>query len=426
MTESTSFLQRLAKGRLGSLAITLDQLAFSAAAFLLQFAGAHSSGNAAFAGFSLVTLIQTGQWYLSRAAASETVLVGRHLQGSGAAVAAQRSMDTALLIGFVGSAVCLGGAALTDGPLRWLFLMQVVASPIAAVFDHSRYLLLASGRAVHAFLLDTLWTLTMLVAVAALLVTGNLTPVAVFLSWGLALVVPTAIGFKLTGVKLPVPGRQLRAWFDQNRKLVPGFLVDAAFLTFGIYVTFAVIWLVTGDENLGLFRKALIPVTVLNVVMMGITTVLLTTLTQRAHRATTLRVPMLATVGGGIIALIGVLIMLVLPTNLMELLFNASWDQMRPLVFVLMLYGFMQLVTQNAVTFAKSHGRSWVGPRVRGFEAVVEVTLVGVFGSLFGIIGVPWALVAAWGLASPIAWRAAMASRAEPETVDPAVDVTTV
>jgi len=259
MTESTSFLQRLAKGRLGSLAITLDQLAFSAAAFLLQFAGAHSSGNAAFAGFSLVTLIQTGQWYLSRAAASETVLVGRHLQGSGAAVAAQRSMDTALLIGFVGSAVCLGGAALTDGPLRWLFLMQVVASPIAAVFDHSRYLLLASGRAVHAFLLDTLWTLTMLVAVAALLVTGNLTPVAVFLSWGLALVVPTAIGFKLTGVKLPVPGRQLRAWFDQNRKLVPGFLVDAAFLTFGIYVTFAVIWLVTGDENLGLFRKALIP-----------------------------------------------------------------------------------------------------------------------------------------------------------------------
>ena len=426
MTESTSFLQRRAKGRLGSLAITADQLAFSAAAFLLQFAGAHSSGNAAFAGFSLVTLIQTGQWYMSRAAASEPVLVGRHLHGNGAVVAAQRSMNAALLIGLVGSLVSLGGAVVTDGPLRWLFLMQAVASPIAAIFDHARYLLLASSRAVHALLLDVVWTLTLLVAVAVLLVTGNLTPVTVFLSWGLALVVPTAIGYKLSGVRLPVPGRDLRTWITQNRNLVPGFVTDAAFLTFGIYVTFAVVWLVTGSDNLGLFRKALIPVTVLNVVMMGITTVLLTHLTQRAHRATTLKVPMLATVAGGLVALVGVLIMLVAPANLVEALFSASWAQMRPLVFVLMLYGFMQLVTMNAVTFAKSHGRSWVGPRVRAFEAVVEVTLVGVFGSLFGIIGVPWALVAAWGLASPIAWRAALASRAEPESSDPAVDVTTV
>jgi hypothetical protein len=424
MTESTSFLERLAKGRLGNLAITLDQLAFSAAAFLLQFAGAHSSGNAAFAGFSLVTLIQTGQWYMSRAAASEPVLVGRHLHGSGAATAAQRSMNAALLIGLVGSLVSLAGAAVSDGPLRWLFLMQAVASPVAAIFDHARYLLLASGRAVHALLLDAVWTVTLLVAVAVLLVSGDLTLVTVFLSWGLALVVPTAIGYKLTGVRLPVPGRELRAWIGQNRNLVPGFVADAAFLTFGIYVTFAVVWLVTGSDNLGLFRKALIPVTVLNVVMMGITTVLLTHLTQRAHRATTLKVPMLATVAGGLVALVGVLIMLVAPANLIETLFSASWAQMRPLVFVLMLYGFMQLVTMNAVTFAKSHGKSWVGPRVRAVEAIVEVTLVGVFGSLFGIIGVPWALVAAWGLASPIAWRAALASRAEPETSDPVADVT--
>jgi hypothetical protein len=57
--------------------MTVDQLVFSAIAFALQAAAIPVSSDAEFGVLTLVMMIQTGQWYVGRALASEPMVVSR-------------------------------------------------------------------------------------------------------------------------------------------------------------------------------------------------------------------------------------------------------------------------------------------------------------------------------------------------------------
>jgi hypothetical protein len=389
-------------------AVTIDQLVFSAITFAVQLVAAPVSTDAEFGVFSLVAIVQIGQWYLGRAIAAEPLLVSKAV-ANGDARGVRGAAATSLLLGVAIGLVCLVVGLLLDGPARTLLLIQALASPFTAVLDHGRYVSYARQRPFRALALDGAWLVLFLGAVGVTVLVDELSASSTYLVWALS-AVPVAVACAwLTGG--PLGFGAVRGWLRDRRSLLPGFLIDAVYLTAGTWATFGVTAWVVGLDGLGLLRKALVPVTALTVLFIGISNALLAHLAGRSAREV-VRAPMLVSGLAAVVSLVFAGLALIAPDDLLTAALGTPWDGLRPIVLVLLAYAFLLATAQTALVAGKASGRAWLGPRVRTVQFVTEVALVALLGVWLGVIGVALGMAVAWLTAAALAWGGLLGQRA--------------
>lgn len=381
-------------------AVALDQLVFSAITFAVQLVAAPVTTDAEFGVFSLIAIVQIGQWYLGRAIGAEPLLVAKTV-GSNDTRGVRGAAAASLLVGVAISVGCLVVALFVSGPARTLLLIQAFASPFTAVLDHSRYVNYAKQKPVRALFTDASWLVLFLAAVGTTILVGELNATGTYLLWALACVPLTLVAVALTGT--PLAFGAVKDWVRSRRALLPGFLIDAVYLTAGTWATFGVTAVVTGLDGLGLLRKALVPVTALTVLFIGISNSLLAHLAGRTPREV-VRAPMLVSAAAAVVSGMAALLTLVLPSGLMSTALGTPWDGLRPVVLLLLVYAFLLATAQTAMVAAKASGRAWLGPRVRTVQFVTELTLVASLGWWLGVIGVALGMTVAWLVAAGLAW----------------------
>ncbi|GAB2999232.1 MATE family efflux transporter [Saccharothrix stipae] len=400
-------LRALAGTAVRQSAVTIDQLVFSAITFAVQLVAAPVSTDAEFGVFSLVAIVQIGQWYLGRAVAAEPLLVAKAV-ANGDARGVRGAAATSLLLGLAIGAVCLVVGLLLDGPARTLLLIQALASPFTAVLDHGRYVSYARQRPLRALALDGSWLVLFLGAVGVAVLVGELDASSTYLIWALTAVPVAAACAWLTGGPFAVGA--VRDWLRDRRSLLPGFLIDAVYLTAGTWATFGVTAWVVGLDGLGLLRKALVPVTALTVLFIGISNALLAHLAGRSAREV-VRAPVLVSGLAAVVSLVFAGLTLVAPADLLTAALGTPWEGLRPVVLVLLAYAFLLATAQTALVAGKASGRAWLGPRVRTVQFATEIALVAGLGLLFGVMGVAFGMALAWLTAAALAWGGLLGQR---------------
>jgi hypothetical protein len=388
-------------------AVTIDQLVFSAITFAVQLIAAPVSTDAEYGVFSLVAIVQIGQWYLGRALAAEPLLVSKVVAG-GDARGVRGAAATSLLLGLAVGLVCLVVGLLVGGPAGTLLLIQALASPFTAVLDHGRYVSYGRQRPLLALALDGSWLALFLGAVGVTLLVGELDASRTYLLWALSAVPVAAACAWLTGGPFAVGA--VRGWLRDRRALLPGFLIDAVYLTAGTWATFGVTAWVVGLDGLGLLRKALVPVTALTVLFIGISNALLAHLAGRSAREV-VRAPMLVSGLAAAVSLVFAGLALIAPADLLTAALGTPWEGLRPVVLLLLVYAFLLATAQTALVAGKASGRAWLGPRVRTVQFVTEVALVAGLGLLLGVMGVALGMALAWLTAAALAWGGLLGHR---------------
>lgn len=382
------------------LLITLDQLVFSAVSFAVLEAVAATTADSGFGVFRFVAQIQTAQWYLGRAVASEPTLVSRSAAGNDTE-RLRAAAATALGLGLLVSLGALAGALVTSGPVRSLLLVQALAAPFLAVFDQARYVSYGARRPLLALGLDATWLALFCVLAIGLAVTNGLGMVSAYLIWALTGVAVTLVAAARTGTPLRLD--RIRWWLNDQRRLIPGFLVDGVYLAVGMFATYAVVAWAAGIAQFGLFGKALIPITALTVLFVGIGNALLAHLAGR-HPGQAIRAPLLVSALAGAACGVAALLVWVAPPSLMGALLHTDWSAVRPVVLILLVYVFGLATGQAAITAAKATGRAWVGARVRTVELCCELAFVALLGSRYGAAGAAAGMAAAWAVGAAVAW----------------------
>lgn len=404
-------LCRLVSHGLRQSAVTLDQLVFSAITFALQLVIAPNASAAEFGVFSLVAIVQIGLWHLGRGVASEPLLVSRvvdehaHTRIRGAAA-------TALCLGLAGGVACLAAGAAVTGMARSLLLIQALATPFTAVLDHSRYVNFARKQGRRALSLDGSWLVLFLATTGVYTVLADLDVLSGYLLWALTAIPVAIVAAFRTGTPLAL--RDVPGWITSQRDLIPGFVIDAAYLAAGTSAVFALTAWLIGLEELGLLRKALIPVTALIVLFIGIGTSMLAHLAGRPQTEV-IRAPALVTGLSAAVCVLCAVLTLLAPAELLSAVLGNPWSRLQPLVLILFLYAFLQTAGQLALIAVKSSGRAWLGPAVRTVQFGTELALVAALGLAFGVIGVAIGMIVSWFAAVLLAWTGLLTHRRGPK-----------
>ncbi|SDH43653.1 hypothetical protein SAMN05216553_12226 [Lentzea fradiae] len=393
-------LKRVVATGVSQSAVALDQLVFSAITFAVQLVAAPVSTDAEFGVFSLIAIVQIGQWYLGRAIGAEPLLVAKTV-GTNDTRGVRGAAAASLLVGVAIGVGCLVVALFVGGPARTLLLIQAFASPFTAVLDHSRYVNYAKQKPMRALFTDAAWLVLFLAAVGTAILVGELNASGTYLLWALACVPLTLVAVALTGT--PFSFGAVKDWVRSRRDLLPGFLIDAVYLTAGTWATFGVTAVVTGLDGLGLLRKALVPVTALTVLFIGISNSLLAHLAGRTPREV-VRAPMLVSGAAAAVSALAALLTLLAPAGFMTTALGTPWEGLRPVVLLLLVYAFLLATAQTAMVAAKASGRAWLGPRVRTVQFVTELVLVASLGLWLGVAGVALGMTIAWLVAAALAW----------------------
>jgi O-antigen/teichoic acid export membrane protein len=380
--------------------VTVDQLIFSAIAFVVQAAAIPVATDAEYGIFTLVAMVQTGQWYVSRAVTSEPMLVSR-TAASKDPKALRPPAATALALGLVIGLCSLIVALFLDGTARDLLLVQAVASPFLGVLDHARYVGYGKQRPLLSLVLDGGWLVIFAAAAATMALVDHLDVTRTYVLWAVTGILATLAAVVTTGA--PFSLGSVVGWIKEQRKLIPGFLIDALYLAAGIYATFGMAIWATGLDGYGLLRKAMTPITAMTVLFVGIGNALLAHLAGRSAKDV-VRAPAIVSLLAAGVCAVGMLIVVVLPADLMSSLLKADWATLEPVVLILLVYALLLASGQTAMVAAKASGRAWVGPRVRTIQLVCELSLIALLGTRFGVIGAASGMALAWAIGAAIAW----------------------
>ncbi len=385
-----------------------DQALSSLTNFALSVLVARSVGPTGFGSFTLVFAIYITALGISRAIASEPLLVHysavpTELWRTGTA----RATGTALLIGVSLGLACLISGGLTTGPLGRSFIVLGLTLPGLLVQDCWRYAFFARGRGFSAFANDLVAALALLPVVLLLLRRGgdSVTWLAL-LGWGGAATVAALIGVSQAGV-VPAPHRA-RSWWADERSLIPRFLGEYVAIGGASQMVVYVIGAIAGLAALGAFRAAYLVFGPIQVFYMGISAVAVPELV-RALRDSPSRLlgtsRLLSLALMGIVLLWGAFIFLV-PTPLGVAILGPMWHGVRPMSGGVMAgwIGTALIAGAAGGLRALAAAKQGLGVRILGSVAAIGGGTIGVL--LHGATGAIWGLaVAGWLEAGAWWWQ---------------------
>ena len=172
-----------------------DQAMSSVSNAAVSFYVAQELGATQFGAFSLAYVTYSFALNASRGLATDPLVV-RYSNADPARWrrAVAKSTGTAVTVGLVAGACAMAAAMVLHGTPRLAFLALGLMLPGLMLQDSWRYAFFAVGRGGQAFLNDTVWTLSLLPALAILRVTHHGTVLWFVLAWGLAAAVAACVG----------------------------------------------------------------------------------------------------------------------------------------------------------------------------------------------------------------------------------------
>jgi O-antigen/teichoic acid export membrane protein len=377
-----------------------DQMMSSLSNAALSFYVARELGAVQFGAFSLAYVTYTFALNASRGLATDPLVVrysAVKLPVWRQAVA--RSTGTSAVVGLMtGICALIAGAAL-GGTAGLAFVALGLTLPGLLVQDSWRYSFFALGRGSQAFINDTIWTISLLPAMAVLKITHHKSVFWFVLLWGATASIAACVG-PLQARVIPKPTASWE-WVSGHRDLAPRYLAENTALSGANQLRVYCVGAIAGLASVGVVQAAGLLMGPFLVIFMGITLVtvpeaarILKNSPQHLRRYCVL-------VGGGLAImglLWGVMLLIALPRGLGVLLLGKElWRPAYGLVVPYTIY-----VMGGCLISGATAGLHALGAARRSLRAMILASAIflacGVAGAYRdGAIGTTWgAAIASW------------------------------
>ncbi|MHC1560481.1 MATE family efflux transporter [Actinomycetospora sp. C-140] len=202
-----------------------DQLLSSGTNFLTAFVASWALAPTEFATFVVSYAVVTVVLALGRAVIGEVLLAYLPTVADGDRVGVVRSAaGAALLLGALGSVVCVGGGLVGHDTLAGLLWLAPWV-PVALLQDASRFAFLSQGRPGRALASDGVWAGAQVLALVLFATTTGFTVAGIATAWGIGALAGLVVAAALGGASLRpcCP----RAWARRTRSLSGWFVLTS-------------------------------------------------------------------------------------------------------------------------------------------------------------------------------------------------------
>jgi O-antigen/teichoic acid export membrane protein len=394
--------------------ITADQVISGASNVLIAILAARLLSAAQFGLFGIVFLVYTLVVWITRGLVSDTLLVHplESRERPGEAIGTALVLAALLSIGVagVGAAIRFWDPAFGDA-----LLVLAGCLPLLVLQDVGRYLAFATERPMRAVLLDTVWLVVMVGAVAALFVTGTHSLVWLVGAWAGSGAAAGLFVCAWTGV------REIQldlGWLRKTWGVAWRFLVSYATMQTSALGMSAEIGAIAGATALGGVQGTLVLVRPYTTFQVAAITHWIGEVARSRGRRQVWRHALAASSLTAAVAVTNLAVMLVLPNRIGETLLGASWHYAKPLL----LPAAVQLVILGLLT----------GPQtgLLGLRAMNKVMAIGVTTTVVSLIaagagaalggakGALWLVDAGLGVVM-VVWWATLAAHLRRGTAHP-------
>lgn len=320
-----------------------DQAMSSVSNAAVSFYVARELGAAQFGAFSLAYVTYSFALNASRGLATDPLVVRySNVEADEWRRAVAQSSGTALTVGLVGGAFSMAAAMALGGTPRLAFLALGLVLPGLLLQDSWRYAFFAVGRGGHAFLNDTVWTLSLLPALGMLRFTHHGTVFWFVLAWGVAATVAACVG--------PFQARTVPrlasawTWVSLTRDLGPRYMAENAANSAAGQLRSYGVGIIAGLAAVGYLQAGLLLMGPFMVVLMGISLVTVPEAARVLRRSPRHLEPYCLAVAVGLAIMAGLwgaFLLVALPHGLGYLLLGSLWKPAYGLVvpFALSIMG---------------------------------------------------------------------------------------
>lgn len=375
--------------------------------------------KSSFGSFSIAFITYGIVIAVARAAAGQVLQI-RHSGDSAADF--RRPLAGALT---VGCAVAAAGivASLVGGVIGpdnlWLAMSALAISlPGLVIQDTCRMAYFARGEAKGAALLDALWSLVLVVAIALLIVSDQATLFKLTLAWGLSGSVAGIVGMVRLRGTLNVA--EAVAWFRDKASLI-GYLLGEYVIGLGAaQLSILAVGVATSEVEVGSLRGAQVILGPLNVLGTAVFMFGIPELARRpyltAHRRAQLA--MMASGLLGVVTLVYVFVTMLLPDHVGTALFGETWAGAREVLLVMGIASLFSTLAAGPAVVLYGLGRANVTFWLHAVKAPLLLTSMLILSRSSGAEGAALALAGCEAIVLP-AWIYAMrraARKADAET----------
>lgn len=385
--------------------ITVDQVISGASNVLIAILAARLLSAAQFGLFGIVFLVYTILVWVTRGLVSDTLLVhpveSRERPGD--------AIGTALVLAMLLAAGLAGVAALVhiwNPTLGVALLVLAGCLPLLVLQDVGRYLGFAVERPARAMLLDTVWLVLMVGAVAGLFVTGTHTLAWLVAAWAGSGAVAGLFVFASHGLFELQLGF---GWLRRTWRVAWRFVVSYAAMQTSALGISAEVGTIAGATALGGVQGTLVLVRPFTTFQVAAMTHWIGEAARSAGRRQVWGHALAASGVSAAVAAVTMTVMLVLPNGIGETLLGASWQPAKPLL----LPTALQLIILGLLTGPQA---GLLGLRAMNkamaigiTTTVVSLIMAGAGAALGGAKGALW-LVDAGQAVVMVVWWATLAT----------------
>ena len=368
---------------------------------------ARELGAAQFGAFSVAYVTYAFVLNASRGLATDPLLVRfSHAEHPVWKRAVQCCTATAALVGVILGIVCLIIGVIATGTTGVAFIALGVSLPGLMLQDSWRYSFFALGKGSKAFVIDTIWTVALGVALEGLRLWHHQTVFWFVLMWGLTANLAALCG--VAQARLVPRLRGVGEWLSGMRDLGPRYLIENTASSGSGQLRIYAVGLVAGLTAVGYVQEGSLLMGPFFVIFMGISLVTVPEATQMLQRSTVHLQRYCALVGAGLSMLAlcwGLILLFALPRGLGTLLLHAKqWQPVYGLVIWLTLSMMGACVTAGAMAGLRALGVARRSLRANLIAAGIFV-LLGVIGAVVdGAVGsVQGTALATW-LSAGVCW----------------------
>ena len=367
---------------------------------------ARQLGAAEFGAFSIAYVTYSFALNASRGLATDPLLVRySHAEVPAWQNAVRRCTATATCMGLVMGICCLGAAAALGGTTRLAFIGLGVSLPALMLQDSWRYSFFAAGRGRDAFLNDTIWTVSLAMALEGLRIWHHQTVFWFVLMWGLTAGIAALCGPFQARLLPRLSG--MRGWLSETRDLGPRYLMENTANSGSGQVRIYAVGFISGLLAVGYIQEGSLMMGPFFVVFMGISLVTVPEAARTLRRSPRHLRRYCAGVGVALSVLAlawGLTLLVALPRGLGTLLLHAKgWQP----VYGLVIWLTLAMVGSCAICGA-SAGLRALGAARRSLRAMLissgsylllgalGAVLNGAVGSVQGTALATWIGAAVW------------------------------
>lgn len=380
--------------------ITADQVISGASNVLIAILAARLLSAAEFGLFGLVFLVYTVLVWVTRGMVSDTLLVhpvgSRERPGQAIGTAFVLAMLLAAGLAAVGVGIRFWNAMLGDA-----LLALAACLPLLVLQDVGRYLGFATERPMRAVVLDTVWMVVMVGAVAALFATGTHSLTWLVAAWAGS---GAAAGLFLYAWYGLLEVRFNLGWLRETWGLSWRFLASYAGMQVSALGMSSEVGAIAGARALGGVQGTLLLVRPFTTFQVAATTHWMGEVARSGRRR---RVWRHAVTGSSIAAAVAAAnmgVMLVLPNRIGEALLGASWHPAKPLL----LPAAVQIVVLGLLTGPQA---GLLGLRAMNkalaigmTTTVISLIAAGAGAALGGARGALWMVAAGQAVVMVVWW----------------------